>query len=255
MASEHCSAILVYHGVAPEHPECVSPENFSRQIRYLVDNYHLVDVAQVFNNKKEIQKSKVAITFDDAYRNILDYALPVLSQYMVPATIYAPTSYLGKKNEWDYGSSMPLCSIMNSEELREVSNMGFEIGSHTQNHLRLRGLASIHLVREIRDSKKILEDIIGHSVNSFAYPHGGRIDLDHNAINMVRESGYHSGLTTFFGRHNDYYTRFKARRIIVDPNDSIKSLNLKLNGYYDWLIPKEIMAYYAKLILRIGFTR
>ncbi len=39
----------------------------------------------------------LAITFDDAYVNLLDNALPVLAAYGLPATIFAPVNYLGKK--------------------------------------------------------------------------------------------------------------------------------------------------------------
>ncbi len=99
---------------------------------------------------------------------------------------------------------------------------------------------------EIGDSKKILEDILGHSVRSFAFPHGGRNDIDKAAIKIVQDSGYAYGLTTSFGRFNSLQYRYELRRIIIWPSDKIDVFSNKLQGYYDWLILKEIIIHYLK---------
>ena len=38
----------------------------------------------------------LAITFDDAYRSTLEQAAPVLARHDAPATVYAPTDWVGR---------------------------------------------------------------------------------------------------------------------------------------------------------------
>ena len=43
---------------------------------------------------------KVCITFDDAFGNLLDNALPVMEQYRIPAIVFAVADNLGKRPCW-----------------------------------------------------------------------------------------------------------------------------------------------------------
>jgi len=233
--------ILVYHGVESHHPLCVNPDLFHDHLTYLKHNCEIVQIEDLIKSQSKSDKPRVSITFDDAYVDLLENALPALSSFNFPATIYAPSGCLGKKNVWDSGSSMSLLPIMTGAQLRMVSEFGFEIGSHTQNHPRLKYLDSLMLNKEIADSKKILEDIVGKPVKSFAYPHGGRNDIDSRSVEVVRSAGYLSGATTFFGRYNSMKYRYTLRRVTIWPSDTYDIFKMKMNGYYDWLIPKEIL--------------
>ncbi len=97
--------ILAYHGIAPNNHSCVDPGLFHDQVVYIKENYTVVSIEEIVNKSTEIDGPLLAITFDDAYVNLLDNALPVLAAYGLPATIFAPVNYLGKKNYWDNGSS------------------------------------------------------------------------------------------------------------------------------------------------------
>ena len=37
----------------------------------------------------------LAVTFDDAYRSVGELAVPVLAELGVPATVFAPTAFVG----------------------------------------------------------------------------------------------------------------------------------------------------------------
>jgi len=208
---------------------------------YLKDNYEIVAMKDITRINGTKIKPKITISFDDAYANLIEHALQVLFDYKIPAIIYAPTYYLGKQNNWDEGYMEPLMPIMTAKDLKMMSVMGFDIGSHTHTHIRLKGQNLFSLRREIVDSKKILEDIVQEPIESFAYPHGGRGDIDDNAVEIVKEAGYSSAVTTYFGRYNYAYNRYQLRRIIIWPSDDLNVFKLKVKGYYDWLIPKEIM--------------
>jgi peptidoglycan/xylan/chitin deacetylase (PgdA/CDA1 family) len=63
----------------------------------------------------------------------------------------------------------PLLSL---QEVEEISRMGHEIGSHGCRHANLLSVSYDEILREVRDSKELLEEAIGREVYDFAYPYG-----------------------------------------------------------------------------------
>ena len=238
--------VLVYHGISPRHPSCIDPALFREHIAYLSERCRIMSLDGILDACENDDRPAIAITFDDAFANLLDHALPVLSERRTPAVIYVPTGYLGKNNDWDHGSAQPLMRIMTAADVQNVHSRGFEIGSHSRSHVRLRGLNAITLQLEIGDSKKMLEDLLGEQIKTFAYPHGGRNDFDDRAADAVKEAGYRSAVTTFFGRRNDPSHRYEVRRIIIWPGDTTQELQRKIDGHYDWLTFKEIAVHYVR---------
>ncbi len=235
--------VLVYHGIAPQHPSCVDPVLFRKHISYLSEHCRIIPLEGILGQSERADSPAVTITFDDAFSNLLDHALPALSEYHAPAVIYVPTGYLGKSNYWDYGlaPAQPLMRIMSAADVKEVRSLGIEIGSHSWSHIRLRGLDASTLQHEIGGSKTMLEDLLGEQIRTFAYPHGGRNDFDERATDAVKEAGYRSAMTTLFGRHNAPSDRYEVRRIIIWPGDTTNEIQRKIDGHYDWLVIKEIM--------------
>lgn len=238
--------VLVYHGVAPAHPSCIDPSLFREHIEHLRARFRILSLERILEQCEQVDRPAVAITFDDAYENLLEHALPVLYAHQVPAVIYAPAGCLGKNNNWDYGSVQPLMPIMTAADLQYVQRQGFEIGSHAWSHIRLRGLNAATLQHEIEGSKKKLEDLLGGQIRTFAYPHGGRKDFDGRAVSAVEDAGYRSAVTTYFSRFNQPSYRYEVRRVIIWPGDTKHELQRKLDGYYDWLTFKEIAVHYVR---------
>ena len=68
----------------------------------------------------------VGITFDDAFCSFVKYALPELVRRNIPATLFVPTGYLGRKAAWvDYGGENPVSeevvSVVELKELRSTT--------------------------------------------------------------------------------------------------------------------------------------
>jgi len=78
-----------------------------------------------------------------------------LAQRNLPATFYVPLTGEGNK------------SVLPGEALRTFRKLGFEIGAHTVSHRILRGLEQKELSREVRDSKRMLEELLGSEVHMF----------------------------------------------------------------------------------------
>jgi peptidoglycan/xylan/chitin deacetylase (PgdA/CDA1 family) len=56
--------------------------------------------------------------------------------------------------------------------LREIAGHGHEIGSHSLTHANLVWLNDDDLIKELRESKLILEDITGTAVRGLSFPFG-----------------------------------------------------------------------------------
>jgi peptidoglycan/xylan/chitin deacetylase (PgdA/CDA1 family) len=65
-----------------------------------------------------------------------------------------------------------------------------EVGAHTMTHPRLSTLNNAEQADEIRRSRKTLEEILGQSVTSFAYPYGQSGDYDEQSVAIVRQAGF-----------------------------------------------------------------
>jgi len=91
----------------------------------------------------------------------------------------------------------PAQQMMSAEQIHMLHKQQMEIGGHTHNHPILANLDKQSAVEEIQHNKRILEDIIGEKITSFAYPNGkpGKDFLpEHSEI--ISEAGYKIALST-----------------------------------------------------------
>ena len=80
---------------------------------------------------------------------------------------------------------------LSPEQTLELARGGLvEIGAHAMTHARLARLTSEEQRREIADSRRHLQDLIGSSVTSFAYPFGGSSDFSGETAAIVRAEGF-----------------------------------------------------------------
>jgi peptidoglycan/xylan/chitin deacetylase (PgdA/CDA1 family) len=83
----------------------VAPETFESQLRALRSGFDVVPLAELRPSLRAGRGSRpvVAITFDDGYLDNLTVARPLLEQYAVPATVFAVTGFVGRREGfwWD----------------------------------------------------------------------------------------------------------------------------------------------------------
>jgi peptidoglycan/xylan/chitin deacetylase (PgdA/CDA1 family)/CelD/BcsL family acetyltransferase involved in cellulose biosynthesis len=93
--------VLCYHRVGTGGVPLYSglaPEIFEAQIRFLRERYRMVSLEKMHEellNRGPAEQS-VAITFDDGYRDVYNYAFPILKKYQVPSTIYLTADSIEK---------------------------------------------------------------------------------------------------------------------------------------------------------------
>jgi peptidoglycan/xylan/chitin deacetylase (PgdA/CDA1 family) len=111
------------------------------------------------------------ITFDDGFADF-DNAWAELTQRGLAATLYVTAGTVGGRSEWLATLGAGDLAMLSRSQLLDLAADGCEIGAHSMSHPQLDCLARPVAAAEIRDSKDVLEQALGRSVDTFAYPHG-----------------------------------------------------------------------------------
>ena len=163
----------------------VTPAEFDRQIRYLVENgYETVSFDQVYDSRQRMPAKPILLAFDDGYADAYAAALPVLQRYGFDATFYVITDFVGRPG------------YLTADQIRRMADSGMHFGSHSVGHLDLTGLSAEQLEYELRHSKAELERGLDRLVQDFCYPLGR---FNHAVSQAVERAGYRSAVTTEFG--------------------------------------------------------
>lgn len=146
--------ILMYHRVAEPAVDpwglAVSPENFAAQMRELRRSRKPVPLDHMVERMRAgtLETGMVAITFDDAYRDVLRNAKPVLEQFDIPATVFVVTGKLGEERGfwWDrlacavlggtLPAALPPLSFLDADARREI-DAAIESGNRAALHMSL----------------------------------------------------------------------------------------------------------------------
>lgn len=155
---------------------CISPDRFRAQLDALGDRaVTTLTVSALAQALREgvLPERAVAITFDDGCASAVRVAAPLIAERSMTATFFCVAGHLGGWNDWPtQPASAPRLELAAAGELRELVDLGFEIGAHGTEHAPL-GEANGELARnELEQSKQRLEEITAREVRSFAYPYG-----------------------------------------------------------------------------------
>lgn len=173
-AGETIVPILTYHNFTREAGESykINLEEFEEQMHYLAShNYSVISLSRLLEekDKNKLSPKSVVITIDDGYKSTYTLAYPILRKYNFPATLFVYTEFI-EKNQYS----------LTWNEIREMANHNFEIGSHSLSHTNLLQYKEkesetdylSRIKKEIFLSKEILENKLGKPVKFFAYPYG-----------------------------------------------------------------------------------
>jgi peptidoglycan/xylan/chitin deacetylase (PgdA/CDA1 family) len=169
-------SILMYHKVSEGKVDgiSISAEKLKRQFEFIRrKGYHTLsfdELAAAIKIGKPLPKRPLILTFDDAYRNFQQYAVPLLKAYGFKASVFIPVGFIGQTNIWDNGSD-PLLSVA---EIRELATKGnIEFGIHSYLH---RNYAELDAAGMEQDLGLCIQTLGYHNipfVRVLAYPYGG----------------------------------------------------------------------------------
>jgi peptidoglycan/xylan/chitin deacetylase (PgdA/CDA1 family) len=257
--------VLLFHSISTRRNPLYDPvdvELFERIVRYFAQNYTLTTPEALWLGKiEQVPPNPAIITFDDGYKDFIDYALPILQRYSAPAAMYIITEcvenglppwthqldyiflntqksvvpsvlldslprqfrqsswtnqterksfvqllkpYLKKINndqritllklihESINDVEIPRNLMMNAEEVRQISQAGIEVGSHTHTHPLLANISNdAEVLTELTLSAELIQAITGIRPKTISYPVGSvnpRIEM------LSQNAGYHIGM-------------------------------------------------------------
>ena len=102
------SGVVAYHGITEDgfnRTIHVTDDVLDEHLSFLVHNFNVVSLQEFVRRRKagRTTKSCVAITFDDAYKGIVDTGMPIFERYQVPITVFVASGFTnaGARYWWD----------------------------------------------------------------------------------------------------------------------------------------------------------
>jgi len=220
--------ILMYHQVTPSplpsyRKYAVTTEAFASQLDWLARRgYTSISMDTLYEHRAgrgALPSRPVILTFDDGYRDCLDYAAPILKARGFTATFFVLARLAGKTSLWlaaERGIDLPLLDWNAVRQLRAAGN---ECGSHGLSHPRLTQLSPADCREELLTSRRLLEDQLGEGVRHLAYPFGVYDD----AVRAIAvESGYRTACSVRPGWSPHEDDLMALRRIHVHGERSLQ---------------------------------
>jgi peptidoglycan/xylan/chitin deacetylase (PgdA/CDA1 family) len=220
--------VLMYHKVLPGQQDglTVSTDQFDLHLMYLKEKgYQTVSfksLKAMIKDGAPLPPKTAILTFDDAYLNFREYALPLLKKYNFTATVFVPVAFIGKTNIWDKGND----PLMSDADLKRLAlNEDIEIGLHSFLHRSYGDLALADMEEDLGNCRRTLDFYGIPFTNVLAYPYGGYPKKDpllkEQMISMFKQAGLDFALR--IGNNiNPWPIRspFEIKRIDIKGNDS-----------------------------------
>jgi peptidoglycan/xylan/chitin deacetylase (PgdA/CDA1 family) len=188
--------ILTYHAVETSEREreslplnrllyLVKANLFRAQMRYLVEQRFrtmLVDeLISVAQGQAWLPDRAICLTFDDGSASDYQVVFPILRQYGLTTSFFIVTGRV----------EMP--GYVTWDQLREMSEQGMSVQSHSCTHPFMSQCTPSELKAELYQSKVVIEQSLGETVEVFAVPGG---DWSEPCLLAAKECGYRAVCTS-----------------------------------------------------------
>ena len=164
--------ILCYHQLRDWKPTdsksardyIVPPAAFKQQMKALADSGYTTilpdELYSYLAAGTPLPPKPVMLTFDDTDLDQYSVAWPEMKQYNFKGVFFIMTVSIGRPR------------YMSKEQIKELSDAGNTIGSHTWDHHNVKKYSGEDWVTQIEKPSRQLEQITGKPVKYFAYPFG-----------------------------------------------------------------------------------
>lgn len=268
--------ILCYHNVWPARTAAPSGdpgihlplEHFAEQMRWLARQYQVVPLRELVErlNGGRPLRGLAAITFDDAYAGVFEYAWPLLLELGLPATVFvvAEAADTGDGFWWDQpavaqsatparreqwltelrGDKEGIVSTLSAtsapppqpshrpahwDAIARAADAGLTLGAHSATHRTLTALDDAELELEISSSWEMIRARTGARAEFFAYPYGR---WDQRVRGAVRAAGYRGAVTLDYGLVSAAADRWALPRVNIPASISHPALEAWVAGLY-----------------------
>ena len=233
--------ILMYHNV-DEKPgfNTVSAENFERQLRFVKQHWQFTDMDTYLRECRH-NPLLATLTFDDAYYCLYTYVKAISEELDIPVTVFVPVYHVGSYNCWDENEpGYKKIETLSWQDIEQLAlNPLFTFGSHGMTHVSLRHFSEEETVKDLRESKEILEEHLHKNVDYYAFPYGQKKDFGTATPELLRKIGFKAAFTTLWKRNNRRENPYRLRRVEVRPTDSLEDFQHYLTRKPDFRFIKQ----------------
>ncbi|MFH8285438.1 polysaccharide deacetylase family protein [Streptomyces antibioticus] len=224
--------VFLYHAVMEDPPDwiaefTVTPKQFGAHLDAVVDSGRtpvtISALADHLAGRAPLPARPVLLTFDDGFADLPGPTAEALAARDLSATAYLTTGAIAPGGR----SLLPPAPMMTLAETVRLEQSGMEIGSHTVTHAQLDTLAPRELTHELRASRAVLEDTLGHEVRHLAYPHGynsGRVRR------TAAAAGYETATAVRHALSSDHDEHHRIARLIVRRGHTLTEVEDWLDG-------------------------
>jgi peptidoglycan/xylan/chitin deacetylase (PgdA/CDA1 family) len=157
-----------------------------------------------------LNRPMLSITFDDGWEDNYTTVLPRLKKYNLKSTQFYATMYIQSGKEY---------------QIKAFKDAGHEIGSHTITHADLTKLSPADLSKELVDSKKFIEGIVGTGVvKNFASPFGAYND-------------------TVLAEIQKTYTSHRSVDVGYNSKDNFRAMNVRVQNVLSTTTAAEVQGW------------
>ena len=228
--------VLLYHRVGDDARDnlTVGIEQFDRQMALIRKYCRPVSIEEVLDDSVIPTRGRplVCVTFDDGYHDNYANAAPILLRHQIPGAFFVSTGLIGTEGRFshDVRRGNPLIPLMRWQDLREMCESGFVIGSHSVTHIDCASEPEEVVVSELERSRADLQRELGLQQVIFAYPYGGRQHMTSQRLELVKKAGYSGCLSGYGGTNIRPVARFNVLRRAVSWEYSDNALALEFLG-------------------------
>jgi peptidoglycan/xylan/chitin deacetylase (PgdA/CDA1 family) len=237
--------VLMYHKIVDDertsrlHWTNVGKEQFRKQLM-LLDKFGFTPITfrdYLLSAKGELRlpKKPVILTFDDGYEVVYKIAFPIIKEMGWNAVVFVLGDQSIRTAVWDNKFDPLNNTLLSPDQIIEMHEAGFEIGSHSMTHQFLPTESYPKASYEIERSKQKLELLIASDVLSFCYPYGA---VNAQLKQLVEDTGYSIGCGVYTGYPKFGKDNYDIRRLTINNNTNAVSFSLKLLTpfeYYEYL--------------------
>lgn len=191
----------------------VPVETFKAHLKMLADSGYQTILPDEYyaylNLGTPLPEKPIMLTFDDTEENQYAIAAPEMKKHGFKAVYFIMTVSLGRPK------------YMSKDQVKQLSEAGHVIGSHTWDHQNVKKYKGEDWVTQIEKPTKTLEAITGKKVEHFAYPFGL---WNPEAFPELRKRGFKSAYV-LAEKRDQADPLFTIRRIIASGYWDAKRLN------------------------------
>ena len=167
--------ILCYHTVATDVAGAdgkfaVAPGRLREHLDLLVEwgfkGVSVRDLVLARMGVGSLPERPVVVSFDDGFADVLHVATPLLLERGFGGTAFITTAGISDRAGTEPNRRLTWAEIV------ELDRYGIEIAAHGHDHIEMDCAPWSAVEREILLPKALLEDHLGHRVDTFAYPYG-----------------------------------------------------------------------------------